>query len=175
MNLIVAADKNWGIGFNGKTLVNIPADRRMFREETTGKVVVMGRRTLESLPGGQPLANRTNIVLSADPQFKVKGAVICRSLKEALAECAKYKDEVIFVAGGQEIYQQFLPYCDIAHVTYIDYAYEADTYFPDLDKDPEWVMMAESEEQTSFDLCYTFRMYCRKTSVKKALKLLKGG
>ena len=84
MNLIVAADKNWGIGYQGKLLANIPEDRRMFREETMGKVVVMGRKTLESLPGGQPLAKRTNIVLSRDPDFTVKGAIVCRSVEEAL-------------------------------------------------------------------------------------------
>lgn len=127
-----------------------------------GKVVVMGRKTLESLPGGQPLAGRKNIVLSRDPDFRVKGAVICRSLEEALAECKKYPPEDIFVAGGQEIYQAFLPYCNVAHVTWIDYIYDADTYFPNLEQDSQWGLAAESEEQTYFDLCYEFRMYCRK-------------
>ncbi len=162
MNLIVAVDRNWAIGLKGNTLVDIPADRKLFREETMGKVVVMGRKTLESLPGGQPLAGRKNIVLSRDPDVRVKGAVVCRSMEEALEECGKYPSQDIFVAGGQEIYQAFLPYCDVAHVTWIDYTYEADTYFPNLEKDKEWVLAAESEEQTYFDLCYEFRMYCRR-------------
>lgn len=174
MNLIVAADKNWGIGFQGKLLANIPEDRRMFREETIGKVVIMGRKTLESLPGGQPLAGRTNIVLSGDPNFSVKGAVICRSVEEALKACEGCADEDIFIAGGEAVYRQFLPYCDIAHVTALDYAYQADTFFPNLDQDPDWILAAESDEQTCFDLCYTFRMYCRKNAVKKAARLLRG-
>ena len=174
MNLIVAADKNWGIGCQGKLLANIPEDRRMFREETTGKVVVMGRKTLESLPGGQPLARRTNIILSKDPDFSVKGALVCRSVEEALKACAGYRDEDIFIAGGEAIYRQFLPYCDVAHVTALDYVYQADTFVPDLDKDPDWILAAESDEQTCFDLCYRFRMYCRKNAVKKALRLIRG-
>lgn len=170
MNIIVAVDRNWAIGYKGSTLVNIPADQKMFREETIGKVVVMGRKTLESLPGGQPLAKRTNIVLSRDPDYTVKGAIVCHSVEEALAECSRYPTENVFIAGGQEIYQAFLPYCDVAHVTNIDYAYQADAFFPNLEKDPEWVLAAESEEQTYFDLCYEFCMYCRKSALRRAAK-----
>lgn len=162
MNIIVAVDKNWAIGNKGQLLVAIPADQKMFREETMGKVVVMGRKTLESLPGGQPLYGRTNIVLTRDKEFKVKGAVVCHSLLEALEELKKYASEDIFICGGQGVYEQFLPYCNVAHVTWIDYAYEADTYFPNLDKNPEWVVAADSDEQTYFNLCYEFRMYVRK-------------
>ena len=82
MNLIAAVDKNWAIGLGGKLLVSIPEDQRLFREETIGKVVVMGRKTLESLPGGQPLHGRTTIVLTRNPDYQVKGAVVCRSLEE---------------------------------------------------------------------------------------------
>lgn len=170
MNIIAAVDRHWAIGYQGKTLVDIPADRKLFREETLGKVVVMGRKTLESLPGGQPLAKRTNIILSRDPLFSVKGAVICRSVEETLEECKKYPQEDIFIAGGQEIYRQFLPFCSTAHLTWIDYAYQADTYFPNLDQDSEWVLAAAGEEQTYFDLCYEFRMYCRRDKLKKLLK-----
>ncbi|MBT9776467.1 dihydrofolate reductase [Clostridium sp. MCC353] len=161
MNMIVAVDKNWAIGNKGQLLTAIPADQKLFREETMGKVVVMGRKTLESLPGGQPLYGRTNIVLTHDRNYKVKGAVICHSLDEALEELKKYPSEDIFICGGQVIYEQFLPYCNVAHVTYIDYAYEADTYFPNLDKDSDWVVAAESDEQTYFDICYEFRMYVK--------------
>lgn len=159
MNIIVAVDKKWAIGNQGGLLVSIPDDQRLFREETLGKVVVMGRKTLESLPGGQPLYGRKNIVLTRDKNYSVKGAVICHSLEETLEELEKYPSQDIFIAGGQGIYEQFLPYCDTAHVTYIDYEYEADTWFVDLDKNEEWKMVLESEEQTYFDLCYTFRMY----------------
>ena len=162
MNLIVAVDKNWSIGNQGQLLVSIPEDKKLFREETMGKVIVMGRKTLESLPGKQPLYGRANIVLTRNPDYKVKGAVVCHSLSEVLEELGRYGEEDCFIIGGQSIYEQFLPYCNTAHVTYIDYTYSADTYFPDLDQDPSWEMTAESDEQTYFDLCYTFRMYQRK-------------
>ena len=161
MNLIAAVDKNWAIGRGGRLLVSIPEDQRLFREETLGKVVVMGRKTLESLPGGQPLHGRTTVVLTRDPAFHVKGAQVCHSLEEALEILKKYPTEDIFVAGGQEIYEQFLPHCDVAHITYIDYAYEADTHFPNLDQDGEWKLLLTGEEQTYFDLCYEFRLYRR--------------
>lgn len=162
MNLIVAVDKNWAIGKNDQLLVSIPADKKLFRDETLGKVVVMGRKTLESLPGGQPLYGRTTIVLTRNPEYKMKGAVVCHSVREALQELEGYASEDIFVAGGQEIYEAFLPYCTVAHVTYIDYEYLADTYFPNLDASSEWKMDLESEEETYFDLCYTFRRYVRR-------------
>lgn len=161
MNLIAAVDKKWAIGNKGQLLVQIPADQKLFREETIGKVVVMGRKTLESLPGGQPLAGRVNIVLTRDMDYRVKGAVVVHSMEEALEELSKYKDEDIFVAGGESIYKLFLPYCKEAHITYIDYLYEADTYFPNLDEDKEWKLLLESEEQTYFNLCYEYRMYYR--------------
>ena len=82
MNLIAAVDKNWAIGKTGQMLVAIPADQKLFREETLKKVIVMGRKTMESLPGGQPLYGRTNIVLSRDPDYQVKGAIVCHSIEE---------------------------------------------------------------------------------------------
>lgn len=170
MNIIAAVDKNWAIGYQGKTLADIPADRKLFREETTGKVVVMGRKTLESLPGGQPLAKRINIVLSRDPFYSVKGAKVLGSVEEVLKECESYPAEDIFIAGGEEIYRQFLPFCDTAHITWMDYAYQADTYFPNLDEHPDWILAVASEEQTCFDLCYEFRMYCRKSKLKQQMK-----
>ena len=161
MNLIVAVDKHWAIGKKGQLLVSIPGDQKMFRDETLGKVVVMERKTLESLQGGQPLYGRTNLVLTRDLSYSVKGAVVVHSLEEALKELEAYPSDDIYVAGGQEIYEQFLPYCDTAHVTWIDYEYDADTYFPNLDQDDQWTLEAESDEQTYFNLCYEFRMYKR--------------
>lgn len=162
MNLIVAVDKKWAIGNRGNLLVSIPADQKLFRQETTGKVVVMGRKTLESLPGGAALKGRTNVVLTRDENYKKKDVVILHSMEETLEYLKQFKSEDIFIIGGEEIYRQFLPYCDTAHVTWIDYAYEADTHFPNLDADPEWHVTAESDEQTYFDLCYEFRKYERK-------------
>ena len=114
MNMIVAVDRHWAIGRGNQLLVKIPADQKLFREETLSKVIVMGRKTLESLPAGQPLYGRVNIVLSEDPAYQAKGAVVCHSLEEALEELSRYPSEDVFVIGGQSIYEQFLPCCDTA-------------------------------------------------------------
>ncbi len=161
MNIIVAADSNWGIGKNNQLLVSIPADMKMFRQETTGKVVVMGRKTLESFPNGLPLKNRTNIVLTGNKNYKANGAIIVHTIEELLEEIKKYPSDEVYCIGGDSVYKQLLPYCDTAHVTKIDFAYEADSHFPNLDEMPEWKITAESEEQTYFDLEYTFVKYER--------------
>lgn len=161
ISLIVAADKNWAIGKAGKLLTSIPDDLRFFRQTTRDKVVIMGRKTVESLPGGRPLPNRTTILITKDPDYKMNDVIIVHSVEEALEEAEKYKTD-IYVCGGGEIYEQMLEYCDEALVTYIDYSYQADTYFPNLDKKPEWVLASESEEQTHFDIVYFFRQYVRR-------------
>lgn len=161
MNLIVAVDRNWAIGKENKLLVSIPQDMKFFREQTTGKVVAMGRKTLESFPGGQPLKNRVNIVLTSDPEYHVKGVIAVHTIKEMMEELKKYESEDIFVIGGESIYRQLLPYCHRAYVTRIDHAYDADTYFPNLDEDPQWKMTKISDEQTYFDLEYVFTIYER--------------
>ena len=161
MKLIVAADRNWAIGKNNKMMWSIPADMKFFRETTQGNVVIMGRKTLESFPQGQPLKNRVNIVITRNPSYKVKDAVVVHSVEEAIEESRKYDGDV-FVIGGESIYRAMLPYCDTALVTRIDYAYEADTWFPNLDEDEEWELTDEGEEQTCFDLEYAFTRYERK-------------
>ena len=160
MKIIVAADRNWGIGLRNSLLVHIPNDMKFFRNETMGKVIIMGRKTLESFPQGQPLAGRTNIVITRDKGYTVKGAVVVHSIEEAMEESAKYGQEV-YCIGGESIYRQFLPFCDEALVTKIDHSYEADSFFPNLDEMPEWEMTQESEEQTYFDLTYAFTKYKR--------------
>lgn len=159
MNLIVAVDKNWAIGKNGQLLVSIPEDMKLFRSETTGKVVVMGRKTLESFPNGAPLKNRTNIVITSDVNYSKDDVIVCHSIEEALAEIKKYNSEDVYVIGGETIYKQLLDYCDIAHITWIDYGYEADTYFPDLSVLPNWSVAETSDEKTYFNLEYYFRKY----------------
>ena len=162
MNLIVAVDKNWAIGLHNKLLVSIPADMKFFRETTMGKVVVMGRKTLESFPGGQPLKKRTNIVLTSDKNYKVKDAVVVNSVEALLEELRQYNDEDIYVIGGESIYRQLLPYCDTAYDTRIDMTYQADTFFEDLDESPDWEMVEEGDEQTCFDIEFYFTEYRRK-------------
>jgi len=159
MNLIAAVDKNWAIGNKNQLLVKIPADQKFFRETTTGKVVVMGRKTLESFPNGLPLKNRTNIVLTRDKNYEVKDAIVLHSLEELREELKKYPSEDIYVIGGETIYRQLLDECDVAHITKVEFAYDADAYFPNLDELPEWKITADSEEQTYFDLEYYFYKY----------------
>ncbi len=163
MKAILAADKNWGIGYNNKLLVSIPSDMKFFRQTTTGKVVVMGRKTLESFPNGLPLKNRTNIVLTGNPEYKVKDAVIVHSKEELMKELEKYDTEDIYVIGGESVYRMMLPYCDTVYVTKIDRAFQADTFFPNLDQMEEWELAEEGEEQTCFDLEFCFTRYERRT------------
>lgn len=162
MNLIVAVDENWAIGYNNELLVSIPDDMKFFRETTTGKVVIMGRKTLESFPGGRPLKNRVNIVITKKEDYEVDGAVVVRSVEEAVNEASKYDENDVFVIGGGSIYKAMLPYCNTAYVTYINQAYSADTFIPNLDKEIDWVLADESDENTYFDIEYFFRTYKRK-------------
>ncbi|HIX63435.1 MAG TPA: dihydrofolate reductase [Candidatus Mediterraneibacter colneyensis] len=162
MKAILCADKNWGIGNNNRLLVSIPSDMRFFRQTTTGRVVVMGRKTLESFPNGMPLKNRTNVVLTGNKEYRVKDAVIVHSKDELMEELKKYDADDIYVIGGESVYRMMLPYCDTVYVTKVDHAFQADTFFPDLDEMDEWVMTEESEEQTCFDLEYRFTKYERR-------------
>lgn len=161
MNVIAAIDKNWAIGLGNRLLVSIPQDMKFFRETTKGKVVAMGRKTLESFPNGLPLKGRVNVVLTSDRNYKAEGAVLVHSIDEMVEELKKYDSEDVYVIGGESIYRQMLPYCDTAYLTKIDYAYEADTYFPNLDQEPDWKMTKISDEQTYFDLAYEFTVYER--------------
>ena len=117
MNLIAAVDKNWAIGNKNQLLVRIPADQKFFRETTTGKVVVMGRKTLESFPNGLPLKNRTNIVLTRNPDYQVSGAVVVHDEQELRRVLENYSSEDIYIIGGETVYRQFLDECDVAHIT----------------------------------------------------------
>ena len=166
MNLIVCADRNWAIGNNNKLLVSIPKDMKSFREMTTGKVIILGRKTLATFPGGRPLDSRTNIILSSDKKYKVDGAVVVNSIDELLKEISKYNSDDVYVCGGESVYRQLIPYCDVAHVTRIDQVYDADTYFPNLDDSDEWEIEVESDEEVYFDVTYTFVKYRRTSAVK---------
>ena len=162
MNLIAAVDANWGIGNQNELLVRIPEDQKWFRETTTGKVVIMGRKTLESFPNKRPLKNRTNIVITSNENYAVEGAIVVHSVEDAVKAASDFADEDIYVIGGESIYRQMLPLCNVAHITKIDYEYKADAYFPNLDKDEEWHITETSDERTYFDLIYEFVKYERK-------------
>ena len=162
MNIIVCVDANWGIGYKNELLVRIPSDQKFFRETTMGKVVVMGRKTLDSFPQGKPLKNRTNIVITSNKELEKRDEEIyVNSVEECLELLKNYNDDDIYIIGGASIYKQFLPYCSKALVTRVDREFSADTYFPDLDKDPEWKITKESDEQTYFDNTFEFLVYER--------------
>ena len=158
MNLIVAADANWAIGLAGDQLCYIPADLKRFQRLTTGHPVLLGRKTLATSPGGRPLKNRRNLILSADPAFAPEGAEVFRTLDEALAAAP----EDTFVIGGESVYRQALDRCDTAYVTRIDRAFPADRYFPDLDADPDWEILETEGPFRHEDLSYRYVTYRRR-------------
>lgn len=162
MKMIAAVDQNWGIGYQNRLLVQIPQDMNRFKELTQGQVVFMGKNTLLSLPGSLPLKNRTNIVLTSDRNFSVKGAVIVHDREEALAEMGRYSDREIYLIGGASVYEQFLNDVNEVFLTCIQQTYHADAYFPDLTRRPEWVLAEESKMQRYSELEYSFRRYIRK-------------
>lgn len=161
MNLIAAVDNKWGIGYKNKLLISIPDDMKCFKEITMGKVCVMGRKTLESLPGGRPLSGRVNIVLTSDTTYKKSDVIVVNSVEAALEKLKEYDTNDVFIIGGESIYEQFMPYIDTAYITYIDYAYQADKHLTNLDKLSQWKMVKESEEQTYFDVEYYYRKYTK--------------
>ena len=159
MKIVVAVDNNWAIGNKNQLLVSIPNDHKNFRRLTIGKVVVLGRKTLETFPQGQPLGGRTNIILSRDESYKAGDAIIVHSVDELLEKVKAYNSDDVYIIGGDSIYKQFLPYCDEAIVTKVDHEYEADAYFPNLDEDSAWKIVDESDDETYFDLDYKFVTY----------------
>ncbi|HAL03099.1 MAG TPA: diacylglycerol kinase [Lachnospiraceae bacterium] len=162
MKIVVAVDNNWAIGNKNQLLVSIPNDHKNFRRLTIGKVVVLGRKTLETFPQGQPLSGRTNIILSRDENYKAGDAIIVHSVDELLEKVKAYNSDDVYIIGGDSIYKQFLPYCDEAIVTRVDHEYEADAYFPNLDEDSAWKIVDESDDETYFDLDYKFVTYKKK-------------
>ncbi len=159
MNIYVVADANWAIGKGNELLIRIPREQKLFMEETAGKVVVMGRKTFQNIYQGLAIRGRTNIILSENKSLQIKGAIVVHSIEELLEELKKFPLEDINIVGGESIYKQMLPYCKVAHVTKLDYAYAGDKYFPDLDKTPDWKLTADSDEQVYFDVTYEFLRY----------------
>ena len=153
---IVAADRNWGIGKDDALLMHLPEDMKFFREHTTGHPVIMGRKTLESFPGGRPLKNRKNIVITRRVDYAVEGAVVVPTIDAAIEQAG---DEDAFVIGGGSVYRQLIDYCELAFVTKIDAEFEADTFFPNLDEDPRWELAEESEPLEHDGVRFRFTTY----------------
>lgn len=159
MNIFVTADRNWGIGQGEKRLVSIPADLRTLRDMVAGKTVVVGRKTMETLPFDLVRTAQRIFVLSRSGKQVCKEAVTCPDTETLLKHLKDVPDEDVYVLGGEETFRSLFPCCDTVHVTRIDEVYAADAWFPDLDADGEWVIEADSEEQTYFNLEYRFLMY----------------
>lgn len=142
MTLIAAVDKNWGIGCKGKLLCRVSADMKNFRALTTGKTVILGSKTLATFPGGKPLKNRRNIIMSRRPDFFPDGAEVAHSQEELLSLIGN--DDAV-VIGGESIYRLLLPYCDTAVITKFDHEFESDAFIPNLDEASDWRLDSESE------------------------------
>lgn len=167
LKAIVAVCDDWGIGRDGDMVVSNRADMRHFANKTKGHPVIMGRKTLESFPGGRPLKDRRNIVLTRDMSFSREGVEVVHTIDEALA--AVTDEEVAWVIGGGAVYEQFLPYCYEAEITHNHVIHPADTFFPNLDEDPEWEAVDHQGEctvdegQGDVGLRYEFVTYRRVT------------
>jgi dihydrofolate reductase len=160
MKAIVIVDSNWAIGCEGKLLVHIPRDLQFFKKMTLGKTVVMGRETLEAMPGGKPLKDRINFVITRNDSYEAS-CNICHSINETLKELSIYKDDEIFIIGGEEVYRQFIPLCDEIYVTKVDGLFKADKHFPNLDELSEWKMVWDGKMQEYEGTQYKFTRYAR--------------
>lgn len=149
MNFIVAVDEAWNIGCNGQLLTHVPEDMANFRKTTTGGVVVMGRKTLESFPEGKPLKNRRNIVLTRNKDYQPDDVILCHSIEQLMEELKHYQEEQVWIIGGSEIYNLLIPYCDKGYITILRGEYNADSKIMNLDQDPSWKMVEEGPWQTS--------------------------
>ena len=158
MDAIVAVYSDWGIGAKGTQPVVLKADRKLFKELTDGLTVIVGRKTLEDFPGGKPLKNRRNIVVSRS-DIQVEGATVAHSLEEAVELVG---DERSFVIGGASVFKQFFPVLDRVYVTKIDLCPESDSFFPNLDDDPAWIMVDAGEELCENGINYRFTCYERR-------------
>ena len=168
MKAIVAVTKNWGIGKDNQLLISIPEDMKFFRTATKNAIVIMGRKTLESFPGGKPLKNRINIVMTRDTSYAPEGVIIVHDTKEAAAAAAEVQKEnlteegeirEIFVIGGASIYKQMADMCDTIYVTKVDTEMEADAFFPNLDEMDGWYAAETSEDAEYEGITYRFVTY----------------
>ena len=145
MILIAAVNNSWGIGKDNDLLYHIPSDMKFFREKTKGNIIVIGRKTLESFPNGEPLKLRDNVVLTQNPSYKKDGAIVFNTVDEVLEYIDRHKDKEAYLCGGAQIYSLLLPCCEKAYITKINDDKQADSFIPNLDKADDWVLSNESE------------------------------
>ena len=159
MELIVAVYEDWGIGCDGTQPIALSADRKFFREMTKGAMVIVGRKTLADFPGGKPLPNRVNVVMTRSPE-PIEGVVTCHSPQEA-AELAATADKAMVIGGGS-VYKQLLPYCARAYVTRVGTCPKSDTFFPNLEESPDWQLTQVLQEGQENGISYQMCLYQRK-------------
>lgn len=159
MKIILAVDKNWGIGKDGQMLFHIRRDLKHFKSYTLGKVCIMGRKTYESMGGALP--NRENIVLTRNKNYKARDAKVFTNYGDILAY-VKERCEKVFVIGGEKIVEIFLEYCDEAIITKIYEEKEADTFLHNFDLDDEWLLSEESDIMEENGVSFRYVTYRRK-------------
>ncbi len=162
MNLIVAVDEEWGIGCGGQLLANIPGDMKYFKETTMDKVVIMGRKTLESLPNKRGLPKRVNYVLTSNEEFEAERCITVNSEEELLHELEQYDSNQVFIIGGESIYRHFYQRCEKLYITKMHAKLGADRFMVNLDEDPEFHVTWESELHEENGIEYQFLIYERK-------------
>lgn len=145
MNLIVAVDRKWGIGRDNKLLASIPGDMKYFKEHTTGKVVVMGRKTLESMPGSKGLPNRTNYVLTHDESYEAERAIVVNSEEELFAELEKYDADDVYLIGGASMYNKYYNRCNKLYITMMDADLNADTFVKQMTKNNNFKIVKDGK------------------------------
>ena len=154
MELIVAVYDDWGIGRDGTQPVALSADRKFFRETTRGAMVIVGRRTIADFPGQKPLPGRVNVALTRSTA-EIPGFTVCQSPEQAV-ELAKTAERAMVIGGGS-VYRQMLEYCDTAYVTKVHAMPESDTFFPNLDNDPNWhmaeILQSGEEDGIPYEMC----------------------
>lgn len=169
MKAIVAVDMNWGIGKDNKLLMSIPDDLQNFKRLTVENIVVMGRKTFESLPGKKALPDRVNIVLSGDPTFDPDNVIVCRGLDHAL-DMVTYFEQMesrdTYIIGGSSIYNLFLPYCHSAIVTHISHTFEHDTVFPNLSVNKNWFSCYDEAPKIYDKVSYYVEVFANKEFLK---------
>lgn len=161
MNMIVAADINCGIGKDGGLLTHLSGDLKYFKEKTLGKVVVMGRKTLESLPGGKPLPGRTNIVLTSNPDFNKEGCIVVRNMDELRSKCSEYPEDMVMIIGGAMLYNALMEECESLFITKIYKEFEADTFIKNPDMLSDYKIVWQSDMQEEHGIQYRFFEYKR--------------
>ena len=158
MELIVAVYGDWGIGRDGTQPIALSADRKFFREMTRGAMVIAGRRTVEDFPGQKPLPGRENVVLTGSGR-DFPGFQVCRTPEQVLALAAQVPRAMVI--GGGSVYRQMLPWCDTAYVTKLDVTPASDTFFPNLDQDPDWELEGELQSGEEAGIAYRMLRYRR--------------